>query len=95
MIGFTMVSEVGFSKGSSAYPRVTLPRTWRCELRDQLNIILGFAELLGDDPSTSARNRHFAENIRTAGVRLLHAVELNEPLGSGRRRNFPRMQDTA
>src|SRR5262249_3266641 len=95
MIGFTTVSEVGFSKGPSGYPRTTLPGSWRCELRDQLNIILGFAELLGDDPSTSARNRHFAENIRTAGVRLLHAVELNEPPGSDWWRSIPRMKDTS
>src|SRR5262249_52535025 len=32
MIGFTTVSEVGFSKGPSGYPRTTLPGSWRCEL---------------------------------------------------------------
>jgi hypothetical protein len=60
--------------------QAALPKSWRCEIRDQLNVILGFAELLSDDPAVSPRNRRFAENIHAAGVRLLHAVEPSEPL---------------
>jgi hypothetical protein len=95
MIRRTMVGAVDFSRGFSICPQTALPRSWRGEIRDRLNVILGFAELLSNDPAASLRNRRFAENIRAAGVRLLHAVEQNEPIVPGRRRRSPRVEDTS
>jgi hypothetical protein len=95
MIRRAMVRAVGFSRGISIYPQTALPSSWRGEIRDRLNVILGFAELLSNDPAASLRNRHFAENIRAAGVRLLYAVEQTEPIVSGRRKRSPRVEDTS
>ncbi len=95
MIHSTIITGVDFFNSPSSSPQADLPRSWRCEIRGRLNVILGFAELLSDDPATSPRNRRFAENIRAAGVRLLHAVEQSEPLVSDRRITFPPAEDTS
>ena len=54
--------------------QATLPRPWRIELRDRLNVFLGFIELLADDPALSPQSRRFAENVRAAGTHLLLAL---------------------
>jgi hypothetical protein len=93
MIRSTMVSGLDFSHDSFGYTQAALSRSWRCEIRDRLNVILGFAELLSDDPAASPRNRRFAENIRAAGMLLLHAMEQDGPLVPDPWRRVPLEED--
>ena len=43
-------------------------------VREHLNAILGFSDLLGNEQALGPRERRFAENIHIAGTALLHRV---------------------
>jgi hypothetical protein len=71
-------AETRFLSGRPTTPQddpSEMSRAARLLLRDQLNVVLGFAELLCDDAGLTQRHRRFAGNILAAAAVLKQVVE--------------------
>jgi signal transduction histidine kinase len=55
----------------------------RVALRDQLNVVIGFAELLGEDAGLDSRRRRYAAHIRDAGRRILRLASEDRDRADG------------